>query len=120
MGDFVRKKVTTFLVGLTMMLSVSVVFAQPASAQVFNISVTVTTTQCPYGGSVSRANVTIDTPGTSGTSTGDTVSGLQAFQNRNNLIHGSNFCKTTWYGGGYYWYWSVYRWISWSGQHTYV
>ncbi|SNT44152.1 hypothetical protein SAMN05421812_10680 [Asanoa hainanensis] len=84
-----------------------------------NISVTVTTNMCPQGGSVSKANVAIDTPGTSGVSSGDTVGGLKAWVG-NNAVHGSNFCRTTWYGGGYYWYWSVTRYFSFNGQHTYV
>jgi hypothetical protein len=105
---------------------VSTLFTGPAhaapsaalSATLTNISVTVTTTMCPQGGSVSKANVTIDTPGTSGVSSGDTVGGLQAYTG-NNTVHGTNFCKTSWYGG-YYWYWTVSRYFSFNGQHTYV
>jgi hypothetical protein len=41
---------------------------------------------------------------------GDTVGGLQAFYGSDQVI-GSNFCQTSWWGGGYYWY---------CGQHTYV
>lgn len=122
-----RKKIISFLVGLAMMLSFGLIVAQPASAQVTNISVTVTTMQCPYGGNVSRANVTIDTPGTSGSSGGATVTGLQAFQNQNNAIHGSNYCEGRVNDGWgrhhdvkYFWYWTVYRWFWANNQHTYV
>jgi hypothetical protein len=90
-----------------------------ANALLSNVSVTVTTSMCPQGGSVHRTNVTITTPGTSGSSAGDTVGGLQAWSG-NDLVQGSNFCQTTWYGAGYYWYWSTYRYFSFSGQHTYI
>jgi hypothetical protein len=91
-----------------------------ASGALTNISVTVTTDMCPRGGSVHRVNVTITTPGTAGSNwTGDTVSGLLAFYGQD-LVQGSNFCQTSWWGAGYYWYWSVYRWFSFSGEHMYV
>ena len=100
----------------------TIVDAPSASAATLltNISVTVTTDMCPSGGSVHRVNVTITTPGTSGSNwTGDTVGGLRAFSG-NDTVQGSNFCQTTWYGAGYYWYWSLTRWFSFSGQHMYV
>jgi hypothetical protein len=90
-----------------------------ASGALNNISVTVTTGMCPKGGSVHKVNVTITTPGTAGSNSGDTVGGLLAFYG-SDQVQGSNFCQTTWWGAGYYWYWSVYRWFSFSGQHTYV
>jgi len=91
-----------------------------ASALLTNISVTVTTGMCPQGGSVHRVNVSISTPGTAGSNwSGDTVGGLQAFYGPDQII-GSNFCQTTWWGAGYYWYWSASRYFSFSGQHTYV
>jgi hypothetical protein len=98
------------------------IVARPASAATLltNISVTVTANMCPSGGTVKRVNVTITTPGTSGSNwSGDTVGGLQAFAG-NNTVQGSNFCQTSWIGTGYYWYWSVTRYLSFSGQHTYV
>jgi hypothetical protein len=121
-GTVMRKKFISLCLGLAMVLGLGLIVAQPASAAVGNISVTVTNQQCPRGGNVSgRVNVTITTPGTAGSNWyGNTVWGLSAFSGQNNLVQGSNFCKTTWYGGGYYWYWSVYRWISFDGQHTYV
>jgi hypothetical protein len=92
-----------------------------ASTLLTNVSVTVTTDMCPYGGSVHRVNVSINTPGTSGSNwSGDTVGGLQAFYGSDQII-GSNFCQTTWWGAGYYNdNWSVWRYFSFSGQHTYV
>ncbi|MFK4088479.1 hypothetical protein ACI2LF_30475 [Kribbella sp. NPDC020789] len=75
---------------------------------------------CPRGGSVSRVNATITQPGTSGSTSGDTVYGLQAFAGNRSEVIGSNFCKTTWYGAGYYWYWDVYRYIYSNGYHVYV
>jgi len=91
-----------------------------ASTLLTNISVTVTTDMCPMGGSVHRVNVSISTPGTAGSNwSGDTVGGLQAFYGPDQII-GSNFCQTTWWGAGYYWYWSVSRYFSFSGQHMYI
>jgi hypothetical protein len=91
-----------------------------AAGALSGISVTVTTDMCPRGGSVHRVNVTITTPGTEGSNwSGDTVSGLQAFYGQDQ-VQGSNFCQTAWWGAGYYWYWSVNRWFSFSGQHMYV
>jgi hypothetical protein len=90
-----------------------------ASGALTNISVTVTTDMCPKGGSVHKVNVTITTPGTEGSTSGDTVGGLSAFYG-SDLVQGTNFCQTSWWGAGYYWYWSVNRWFSFSGQHTYV
>jgi hypothetical protein len=91
-----------------------------ASTLLTNISVTVTTDMCPQGGSVHRVNVSINTPGTAGSNwSGDTVGGLEAFYGYDQVI-GSNFCQTSWWGAGYYWYWSVWRYFSFSGQHMYV
>lgn len=91
-----------------------------ASTLLTNISVTVTTDMCPRGGSVHRVNVSINTPGTSGSNwSGDTVGGLAAFYGLDQVI-GSNFCQTSWWGAGYYWYWSVWRYFSFSGQNMYV
>jgi hypothetical protein len=91
-----------------------------ASTALTNISVTVTTDMCPRGGSVHRVNVSINTRGTSGSNwSGDTVGGLAAFYGLDQVI-GSNFCQTSWWGAGYYWYWSVWRYFSFSGQHMYV
>jgi hypothetical protein len=88
----------TWRAGAALLLStmlVSMLFTGPANAAppaalsaatLTNISVTVTTTMCPQGGSVSKANVTIDTPGTSGVSSGDTVGGLQAYTGNNTAL----------------------------------
>ena len=106
----------------TGIVTTTAVTSSPAEAATLltNISVTVTTDMCPGGGSVHRVNVTINTPGTTGSNwSGDTVGGLEAFYGYDQVI-GSNFCQTSWWGGGYYWYWSVSRYFSFSGQHTYV
>ena len=102
--------------------SAVVTAAQPASASslITSISVVVTTDMCPKGGSVHRTNATITQPGTSGSSGGDTVSGLSAFAGNRSEIQGSNFCQTSWFGSGYYWYWDVYRYLYNNGQTTYV
>jgi hypothetical protein len=99
--------------------------ALPAEAATLlrNISVTVTTDMCPRGGKVESANVTIDTPGTAATSSGDTASGLEAFYGTD-MVHGTNFCQTGSYFGfrvGYYNdNWTIARFFSNSGQHMYV
>src|SRR5690349_16503299 len=111
--------VATLAVGIFAAVNVHSPHAH-ASTLLTNISVTVTTDMCPYGGSIHRVNVTITTPGTAGSNwTGDTVGGLLAFYG-SDQVQGSNFCQTTWWGTGYYYSWSVYRWFSFSGQHTYV
>ncbi|SNT61963.1 hypothetical protein SAMN05216276_108631 [Streptosporangium subroseum] len=99
--------------------------ATSSAALYTDISVTVTLAQCPRGArGVKRVNITITTPGTSGSNwNGDTVSGLKAFTG-NNLVQGTNFCQTGTgiFGGGigYYNTWQVYRYFSCSGQRTYV
>ena len=90
-----------------------------ATTALSNISVTVTGNMCPRGGSVHRVNVAIMTPGTSGSTGGDTVGGLRAFYGADNVI-GSNFCQTAWYGAGYYWYWNVTRYFWSNGTHMYI
>src|SRR3712207_6150520 len=92
--------VTAALVLATTFIAIA---AEPASAgPLTNISVTVTTTQCPRGGSVSRVNAHITQPGTSSSSWfGNTVGGLQAWYGNRSEIIGSNFCNTGW-GRGYY------------------
>lgn len=121
-----RVKKASVSAAVSLLGSLALVFGMtpPAEAAgaLSNISVTVTTTQCPQGAKygVKRVNVSISTPGTSGSNWwGDTVSGLQAFPGNNEII-GSNFCQTGWTGGGYYWYWKVYRYFSFSGQRMYV
>jgi hypothetical protein len=111
----------SIIASLALVVGMMSVPAQAAGA-LTNISVTVTTTQCPQGAKygVKRVNASISTPGTSGSNWwGDTVTGLQAFPGNNEII-GSNFCQTGWSGAGYYWYWKVYRYFSFSGQRTYV
>jgi hypothetical protein len=106
----------------TGIVTTAVVTSSPAgaSALLTNIRVTVTTDMCPKGGSVHRVNVSINTPGTAGSNwSGDNVGGLEAFYGTDQII-GSNFCQTTWWGAGYYWYWSVSRYFSFSGQNMYV
>lgn len=90
-----------------------------ASATLGNISVTVTQMQCPRGGTVQQVNVHIASPGMAKYSSGNTVSGMLASYG-NDEVDGSNFCKTAWWGAGYYWYWWTYRYVSFAGEHLYV
>lgn len=116
-----RRFVITSALAAAVVVPTATVAPANAQALLTGIKVTVSTLQCPKGGNVSRVNVAIDTPGTSGSNwTGDTVTGLKAFYGNNDL-HGSNFCSRPWFkGGGYYWYWSARRWFSFDGQRTYV
>lgn len=96
--------------------------ASPAgAATTVSQRVVVTTTQCPRGGSVGRVNVSITNPGlrgSTGSSSGSSVSGLKTWKGFRATIQGTNFCKTSWYGAGYYNQWSVYRYTN--GGTTYV
>jgi hypothetical protein len=106
------------------MAGIGSIAAQPAqAASTISINVYVTTTQCPQGGTVKRVNASITDPGLNGSvgsSSGNTVNGLKTFSGYRSLIQGSNFCQTKWYGAGYYWYWSVYRYLYSNGQTTYI
>ena len=116
-----KLKMVNMMVASAVGLGGSVMLASPASAGgLISVNVKVTGMQCPAGGSVHRVNATITQPGTAGSTSGDTVYGLKAFSGNRSEIQGSNFCQTTWYGGGYYWYWDVYRYLYNNGQTTYI
>jgi hypothetical protein len=119
-------KLAACLIALTTIFGTIVATAPAAHAAgtLTGIQVTVTQTQCPQGGKVSRVNVAIDQPGSSGTNwSGDTVGGLTALSGAPIGVHGSNFCSG-WVAWNkyvmYYWYWSVNRYFSFNNQHTYV
>jgi|tagenome__1003787_1003787.scaffolds.fasta_scaffold18382124_1 hypothetical protein len=106
---------------VTALTGAGVVVAQSANAATtITVTVKVTQTQCPQGGTVKRVNASITQPGTSGSSGGDSVGGLLAWSGNRSEIIGSNFCQTTWYGAGYYWYWDVYRYLYNNGQTAYI
>jgi hypothetical protein len=117
-----KARLLGLLLAVTTVLGVAVLMAAPASAYtVISVNVVVTTTQCPAGGSVSRANASITDPGiagSSGSSATATVYNLKTWYGYRSLIQGSNFCQTSWIGTGYYSYWSVYRYVY--GSTTYI
>lgn len=117
-----RRKAIGLFLAVAAMLAVGVSTGEPAKAwSTVSVNVVVTTAQCPKGGTPKRANVSITDPGISGSvgsSSGNVVYGLKTWYGYRSLLQGSNFCQTTWYGAGYYWYWSTYRYIY--GGTTYV
>lgn len=120
MKDYLRRLAGSIVAALVLGSGIAGFSGSASAATVYSgISVTVTTNMCPRGGTVRRANVHIATPGTAGSSSGDTVGGLKAYYG-NNQVDGTNFCQTSWTGTGYYWTWIVYRFFSFDGQHTYV
>ena len=104
-------------------LALVVSTGEPAKAwSTVSVNVVVTTAQCPNGGTPKRVNVSITDPGLPGSVgsnwSGNTVYGLKTWYGYQSLLQGSNFCQTTWYGAGYYKYWSTYRYIY--GGTTYI
>jgi hypothetical protein len=85
-----------------------------------NVTVTVTTNQCPKGGSVARIWYSIDKGGEVNAAGGDTAS---TWSQLGVLTHvtGTAFCKTAWWGGGYYNnFYQVPRYFWSNGYHTYI
>ncbi|HEY5475810.1 MAG TPA: hypothetical protein VIK11_03750 [Tepidiformaceae bacterium] len=108
------------MIASTVMIGGGVVIASPASASNGNVTVTVTTNQCPKGGSVARIWYSIDNGGVVNAAGGDTAS---TWSQLGVLTHvtGTAFCKTAWWGGGYYNnFYQVPRYFWSNGYHTYI
>lgn len=96
-----------------------VVTASPAAAASGNVTVTVTTNQCPRGGRVDRIWFSIDNGGVVNGAPGDTAStwsqlGVRVY------ITGTAFCKTGWFSGYYKDFYQIPRYFWSAGHHTYI
>ncbi len=96
--------------------------AADAAATLTGISVVLTSDQCPEGGTVESAHITILNPGSQGSSAGNTVTGLVAAPGLDEIT-GYNFCYKGFLGWDSYWHepiGPVWRYFSFNGERMYI
>jgi hypothetical protein len=122
-----RRRITPLLVAAGVAASTLLgvaVQAPPAGAAttLTGISVVLTTDQCPEGGTVKSAHITILNPGSQGSSAGNTVTGLVAAPGLDEIT-GYNFCYKGFLGWESYWHepiGPVWRYFSFNGERMYI
>jgi hypothetical protein len=115
----VKRLIAAVLLPTAVTASVLAATTSPAAASTGNVTVTVTTTQCPQGGSVATIWFSIDQGGVVNAAAGDTAStwsqlGIRVY------ITGTAYCKTGWFTGYYSNFYQIPRYFWPDARHTYI